>query len=363
MKLDGAFWHIVGFVVIISLAVILGAILGILFPVKAEGLSVFNLQIPDNYYYFYLEPRDNYNFPRDEIYVGQPARIFIYLKNTGAENIERADIKVTLRIDNETWIKDDEVSLAPSNSKIYMFDLVFNDNKTKEVVAESYVWFNGFYVRTSEQRIIVTPRYVHVKVNSNYPAKVMIPELNLTADTNMVINVPFIDFTIKVLAREYEINDSEKYVLVGNDEFSFKADYGNLALVVNNNSFDITKDIELSLNYEKFYKINLETIDRDGKSLHTKVVLECLNDGKINVDAPSDIWLKAGETYKIDSVELDGKKVDFYATGSAFGIDKPKTVQINLAYGGFDWWLIAWVIGIGLLLLIVYLLVKSNGRK
>ena len=256
----------------ISFLLIFVFVLSLVVPISKSG--VLDLIIPDNYYYFYLVPRDNYNFPRDNIYVGQPARVFVYLKNTGSSSVN-ANATVSLSVGNiynKNMTK--EVSLAPAISELFIFDLVFNDSKTYSVVAKSFVFYNGKYVETSEQSFSITPKFIAVKVTSDAPSKVEVPELNVVTDVNTAISVPFADFSIIVLNQTYVLNQT-KYEIISQSKFVFKADYKNIILneTISGASFDITKQIILNVDYNYFYNVTITTVNLNNAFIKTRITL------------------------------------------------------------------------------------------
>jgi len=290
--------------------------------------SPLDLRIPDNYYYFYLVPRDNYNFPRDNIYVGQPARVFVYLKNTGSSSVD-ANATVNLSV-GSIYSKNitKEVSLAPATSEIFTFDLIFNDSKTYPVVAKSFVFYNGKYVENSEQSFSVTPKLITLKVTSNAPSKVEVPELNLVTDTNTEISVPFVDFSVIVLNKTYVFNQT-KYEVVGQSNFIFKADYKNLVLneTISGASFDMTKQIILDVAYNYFYNVTITTVNLNNAFIKTKIVITLPNGSAVETFVPYNAWLPSGK-YKVMSAIYQNYNVIPYTNGYVFDISQPTYKQV-----------------------------------
>ncbi|MEM3576802.1 MAG: hypothetical protein QXQ07_07295, partial [Thermoproteota archaeon] len=158
----------------IVLVVIFILFLSFFFKNVASENSIYYLKIPDNYYYFYLEPKDNYNFPRNTIYVGQPARIFVYLQNTGnSEANGTATVRIIVSCNNTTVFDKNEtkdIMLLPRVSEIFLFDLTFNDSKEYAVKAISYILVNNKTIKTSEQQISIHPNLVSVTLSTNIPS-------------------------------------------------------------------------------------------------------------------------------------------------------------------------------------------------
>jgi hypothetical protein len=290
--------------------------------------SPLDLIIPDNYYYFYLVPRDNYNFPRDNIYVGQPARVFVYLKNTGSSSVN-ANATVNLSI-GSIYSKNitKEVSLAPATSEIFTFDLIFNDSKTYTIMAKSFVFYNGKYVETSEQSFSVTPKLITLKVISNAPSKVEVPELNVVTDVNTAISVPFVDFSVIVLNKTYVFNQT-KYEIISQSKFVFKADYKKVVLneTISGASFDISKQIILNVDYNYFYNVTITTVNLENAFVKTKITLVFPNGSSIETFVPYNAWLPSGQ-YKVASAVYQNYNVIPYAGGYVFDISQPTVKQV-----------------------------------
>lgn len=288
--------------------------------------SAYNLKIPDNYYYFYLVPRDNFNFPRDSIYVGQPARVFVYLKNTGSSSVN-ANATVNLSV-GSIYSKNitKEVSLAPATSEIFTFDLIFNDSKTYTITAKSFVLVGNKTVETSEQQITILPKPVSITLSVNVPdlnILIKVPELSLVKQINgsYTLEVPFKNITI-VLSNSSIVTPQAKYVLASQSTFKLVANYTSIKFKeeISGKTYDITSSIELPIVYNTFYNYLIITKDKSLSPIGANIYLQFPNGSILWVSAPYNGWLQNG-TYKILNATYENCGVlpygtVFYVTGS-----------------------------------------------
>jgi|GEM_PF-4384890 len=293
--------------------------------------SAYNLKIPDNYYYFYLVPRDNSNFPRNNIYVGQPARVFVFLQNTGASEANgtaRVRIEVSDESGRVVFARNSEnrsVMLYSRMSELFTFDLTFNSSEKYTVTAKSFVLVGNKTVETSEQQITILPKPVSITLSTNVPdlnILIKVPELSLVEQINgsYTLNIPFKNVTI-VLINSSIVTSQAKYVLASQSTFKLIANYTSIKFKeeISGKTYDITSSIELPIVYNTFYNYLIITKDKSLSPIGANVSLQFPNGSILCISAPYNGWLQNG-TYKIlnatyESCDVLPYRTVFYVTG------------------------------------------------
>ncbi|MEM3258514.1 MAG: hypothetical protein QW768_05530 [Thermoproteota archaeon] len=320
----------------IVLVVIFILFLSFFFKNVASENSIYYLKIPDNYYYFYLEPKDNLNFPRNTIYVGQPATIFVYLQNTGnTEANGTATVRIIVSCNNTTVFDKNEtkdIMLFPRVSEIFPFDLTFNDSKEYAVKAISYILINNKTIKTSEQQISIHPNLVSVTLSTNIPSFfIKVPRL-FPNSTKIVgtytLNLPFENFTIKVLNSTI-IENQTKYILTSQDTFNLVPDYKRIKFneTVSNKSYDITFPINLPVSYGTYYNYSIVSKSKTLLPISADVRITFPNGTTSYLKTPYFVWLPSG-TYKIESATYQNCNVLPYP--SSFDVESPGSKEIIL---------------------------------
>ncbi|MGB9806914.1 MAG: hypothetical protein ACPLRT_09180 [Thermoproteota archaeon] len=304
------------------------------FPFKSviSENSIYSLKIPDNWYYFYLVPRGNYNFPRDNIYVGQPARIFVFLQNTGtteANGTARVRIEVSDENGRVVFARnstDKYIRLLPRLSELFTFDLTFNSSEKYTITAKSFVFIGNKTVETSEQQISILPKPVRITLFTNVPSLnilIKVPELSIEKQINgsYPLDVPFKNVTI-VLVNNSVMTPQAKYVLASQNIFRLVADYTSIKFKeeVSGNTYDITGSIELPIVYNTFYNYSIITKNKSLSPIGANISIQFPNGSTVWVGTPYNGWLQNG-TYKIlnatyENYDVLPYRTVFYVTGS-----------------------------------------------
>jgi len=265
----------------------------------------YDIAIPDNYYYFYVLPKDNPNAPKNVIFVGQPAKVHVWVKNVG-DYINNRTISVRLKIyegENLVFNKSESryvSSFSPQTSLDFVFEWTPSKATPYTIKANASINIKEVDYSNNVQELTITPKLISLTLS-------LVPDSISKVRIRMVLP----NNTIK----ESEISGSKNY---------FSLSYGNVSLSLidtsknfssilykfsnfsspslnftyknaNEISFLLNKDARIELRYNTLYRCELVTKNYEGKRIDgVKVYVNFPNGSIKEIVTPYVDYLQPG---------------------------------------------------------------------